>query len=118
MLLKLDMRIIHEILTTEELPEPKSSPITTGLAIGRTTAAMLNACLRLVALLDTPAGTPYLARLIQREIVYRLRAIATTGDVSNRTAKAISRLRSNFRKPLSAAQSKDLRTHLDPEAWI
>jgi AraC-like DNA-binding protein len=47
--------------------------------------------------------------MIQREIVYRLlrgpqgqrlRAIATLGDQSNRTAKAIGWLRANFNKPL------------------
>ncbi len=46
---------------------------------------------------------------IQREIVYRilrtpqgerLRAIATTGDLSHRTARAIAWLRANYAKPL------------------
>jgi AraC-like DNA-binding protein len=47
--------------------------------------------------------------LIQREIIYRLlktpqagrlRAIATSGDLVQRTARAISWLRANFTKPL------------------
>ena len=47
--------------------------------------------------------------MIQREIVYRilrtpqgerLRAIATTGDLSHRTARAIAWLRANYAKPL------------------
>jgi AraC-like DNA-binding protein len=47
--------------------------------------------------------------LIQREIVYRilrspqgarLRAIATKGDLSHRTARAIAWLRANYTKPL------------------
>ena len=50
-----------------------------------------------------------LSSLIQREIIYRLlrgalgkhlRAIATLGEQSNRTAKAVGWLRANFDKPL------------------
>ena len=50
-------------------------------------------------LLDASEDIPFLSNLIQREIVYRLlrgpqgerlRAIATLGDQSHRTAKAIS----------------------------
>jgi AraC-like DNA-binding protein len=60
-------------------------------------------------LLDTPEDIPFLSNLIQREIVYRLlrgaqgdrlRAIATLGDQSHRTAKAIAWLRANYTKPL------------------
>jgi transcriptional regulator GlxA family with amidase domain len=60
-------------------------------------------------LLDTPTDAPFLSRLIERELLYRvlrsrqgerLRAIATLGDLSNRTAKAITWLRDNFDKPL------------------
>jgi len=60
-------------------------------------------------LLETPEDIPFLAPLIQREIIYRilrtpqgerLRAIATRGDLSNRTARAISWLKANYNKPL------------------
>ncbi len=56
-----------------------------------------------------PAPSPFLSDLIQREILYRLlrgpqgerrRAIATLGDQSQRTAKAIAWLRANYAKPL------------------
>jgi transcriptional regulator GlxA family with amidase domain len=62
-----------------------------------------------VDLLDTPQHIPFLSGLIQREIIYRilrghegarLRAIATLGDQSHRTAKAIAWLRVNYAKPL------------------
>ena len=52
---------------------------------------------------------PFLSGLIQREIIYRvlrspqghhLRAIATLGEQSHRTAKAVSWLRINYAKPL------------------
>jgi AraC-like DNA-binding protein len=59
--------------------------------------------------LDTPNDIPFLSRLIEREIVYRLlctpqgerlRAVATTGDLNNKTAKTIAWLRVNYAKPL------------------
>jgi transcriptional regulator GlxA family with amidase domain len=62
-----------------------------------------------VNLLESPKDIPFLSDLIQREIVYRilqgpegarLRAIATLGDQSQRTAKAIAWIRRNFAKPL------------------
>jgi transcriptional regulator GlxA family with amidase domain len=52
---------------------------------------------------------PFLSGLIQREIIYRilqapagarLRAIATLGDQSQRTAKAIAWIKANYSKPL------------------
>jgi transcriptional regulator GlxA family with amidase domain len=63
----------------------------------------------LVDLLRTPQDIPFLSGLIQREIIYRilrgaegtrLRAIATLGDQSHRTAKAIAWIRANYTKPL------------------
>ena len=80
-----------------------------GLAVGETTAGLIDACSRLIDLLETPEDIPFLSHLIQREIYYRilrtpqgerLRAIATAGDVSHRTARAIAWLRANYEKPL------------------
>jgi hypothetical protein len=60
-------------------------------------------------LLDSPEDVPFLSHLIQREIIYRilktpqgvrLRTIATTGDLGNRTAKAITWLKDNYAKRL------------------
>ena len=64
-------------------------------------------------LLDTPQDIPFLSGLIQREIIYRilrgtegarLRAIATLGDQSRRTEKAVAWLRANYEKPLRGEQ--------------
>jgi AraC-like DNA-binding protein len=69
----------------------------------------MKACSRLIELLDTPEDIPFLSHLIQREIIYRvlrtpqgvrLRTIATTGDLGNRTARAITWLRDNYTKRL------------------
>src|SRR4029079_16735545 len=85
---------------------PVDSP---AMAIGELTVEFLSACCRLIDLLNNPQDIPFLSGLIQREIVYRilrgpegarLRAIATLGDQSHRTAKAIAWIRSNYAKPL------------------
>ncbi len=108
MLLQLDMTTVREVLS-RDLPEHERASYRRGMAVGVTTAGLLNACMRLVDLLDTPEDIPFLGQLIQREIIYRilrtpqaerLRAIATSGDLSHRTARAIAWLRANFSKPL------------------
>jgi len=109
MLLRLDMPTVREILSREDLPDPPASAHRRGMAVGETTAGLLSACARLIDLLDTPEDIPFLSHLIQREIIYRilqtpqgerLRAIATSGDLSHRTARAIAWLKANYAKPL------------------
>ncbi len=109
MFLRLDMPIVRDIISREELPEPLAPAKSRGLAVGETTVGLLSACCRLIEILETPQDIPFLSHLIQREIVYRilrtpqgerLRAIATAGDLSHRTARAIAWLRANYAKPL------------------
>ena len=108
-LLKLDMAAVREILNHAEFQSGNGSSDARGIAIGKTTVDLLKPCSRLLDLLDAPEDIPFLSSLIQREIIYRLlrgpqgarlRAIATLGDQSHRTAKAIAWLRANFSKPL------------------
>ena len=109
MFLQLDMPTVREVISREELPEPPTPVHPRGIAVGETTTGLLDACTRLIDLLDTPEDIPFLSPLILREILYRilrtpqgerLRAIATTGDLSHRTARAIAWLRANYAKPL------------------
>ena len=107
--LRLDMSMVRELLGREEIhvaEVPSDSP---AISIGETTAEFLNACCRLLHLLDSPEDIPFLSGLIQREIIYRvlrgsagarLRAVATLGDQSHRTAKAISWITANYAKAL------------------
>jgi AraC-like DNA-binding protein len=107
--LKLEMPVVRELLSREEIQvqeRPSESP---AMATGKTTPELLDACCRLMDLLKTPQDIPFLSGLIQREIIYRilqgpegarLRAIATLGDQSQRTAKAITWVRENYAKPL------------------
>jgi len=109
MLLRLDMAIVREILNREELPEAEISRQQRGVAIGQAAPGLLNACSRLMELLDTPEDIPFLSHSIQREIIYRilrtpqgarLRTIATIGDLGSRTARAITWLKNNYAKRL------------------
>jgi transcriptional regulator GlxA family with amidase domain len=77
----------------------------------------LTACCRLVDLLDAPLDIPFLSGLMQREIIYRilrsaegarLRAIATLGEQSQRTAKAIAWIRANYAKPLRVEELAEI----------
>ena len=109
MYLKLEMPVVRELLSREEIRASEAQSEGPGMATGEATVEFLSACCRLVELLDTPRDIPFLGGLIQREIIYRilrgagggrLRAIATLGEQSNRTAKAISWIRANYAKPL------------------
>jgi len=118
--LKLEMPAVREILSQEEFAEllvPVAAAATRGMAVGHTPAEVLSACGRLLDLLDKPADIPFLGSLLQREIIYRvlrsplgrhLRAIATLGEQSNRTAKAVAWLKVNYAKPLRVEELASL----------
>jgi len=107
--LKLEMPMVRELLSQQEIHVAEAPPDSPAMATGETTVEFLSACCRLVDLLNAPQDIPFLSGLIQREIIYRilrgpegvrLRAIATLGDQSHRTAKAIAWIRVNYAKPL------------------
>jgi len=104
-----DMQSVREVVSREDLPDVQRSSERRGLALGRTTAGLLTAGLRLIELLDAPDDIPFLKHLIERELIYRilqtpqgerLRAIATAGNLSQKTAKAIAWLSANYARPL------------------
>src|SRR6266571_4820571 len=107
--LKLEMPVVRELLSREEIQAPEAPSDSPAMATGEATAELLHACCRLIDLLNTPQDIPFLSGLIQRAIIYRilrgpegarLRAIATQGDQSHRTAKAITWIKANYAKPL------------------
>lgn len=80
-----------------------------GIAVNPLDAALLDATLRLVRLLDEPAEYRALAPLVEREIVYRLlkgaqgarlRHLTTFGGRAHRIARAVETLRQSFDQPL------------------
>jgi AraC-like DNA-binding protein len=107
--LKLEMPVVRELISREEIQVAVALPDSPAMATGEITVELLDACCRLVGLLATPRDIPILSGLIQREIIYRvllgpagarLHSIATLGDQSHRTAKAIAWLGENYAKPL------------------
>jgi AraC-like DNA-binding protein len=109
MALRLEMPVVRELLSREEIQVAEAPPGSPAIATGETTVEFLGACCRLVDLLNSPRDIPFLSGLIEREIIYRilrgpegarLREIATLGDQSHRTAKAIAWIRANYAKPL------------------
>jgi AraC-like DNA-binding protein len=109
MSLKLQMPVVRELLSREEIEVAEGPSASPGMTTGETTLEFLDACCRLMDLLNNPKDIPFLSGLIEREIIYRvlrgpegarLRAIATLGDQSHRTAKAIAWIRSNYARPL------------------
>jgi AraC-like DNA-binding protein len=109
LLLKLPVPVVREIIGQEEFEAPILRPDSPAMATAETTAEFLGAFCRLLDLQNTPRDIPFLSPLFQREIIYRilksaegqrLRAIATTGDQSHRTAKATAWIKANYAKPL------------------
>lgn len=112
-MLNLEMAEVRRILSDEEFSLSNEPADARGMAVGVTSVELLDACMRLVDLLDKPRDIAFLSRLIQQEIIYRLlhspqgkhlRAIATLGEQSQRTAKAVTWLRMNYAKPLKVEE--------------
>ena len=70
--LKLEMPVVRELLSREEIQAAEVPSDNPAMATGETTAELLDACCRLVDLLNTPRDIPFLSELIQREIIYRI----------------------------------------------
>jgi len=107
--IKLEMTVVREFLSREEVQVREVPSDAPGMVTGEITVELLSACCRLVDLLANPRDIPFLSGHIQREIIYRLlcgpagvrlRAIATLGDASYRTARAISWIKDNYAKPV------------------
>jgi len=117
MWLRLEMPVVRELLGREEIQVKETAIESPAMATGALTVDLLDACGRLLDLLGKPRDIPFLSGLIQREIIYRilsgpegarLRAIATLGDQSHRTAKAIAWIRANYAKPLRVEDLADI----------
>ena len=107
--LKLEMPTVREILSRGDFPLPLTSSDALAMSTAETTVELLGAFDRLLGLLNAPQDISFFSPMIGREIIYRvlrgpggqrLRAIATAGDQSYRTARVISWIRANYTKPL------------------
>lgn len=109
LVLKLDAALVSSVMVEAGHAVPQSSANVRALDVSPLNAGLLDAIVRLVRLLDTPGDVPVLARLIKREIVYRLlqgaqssrlRHIAVLSGSSHRIARALKRLHESFDQPL------------------
>jgi len=115
--LKLDISIVREFLSREEFPLSGAPPESPAMSTGPVTVEFLSAWCRLLDLLSTPEDIPFLSGFVEREIMYRilrgpegarLRAIATLGDQSHRTARAIAWIKANYGRPLRVKELADV----------
>ncbi len=110
--LDLDLSQIGAMLMEMDGPLPSAadsiSPVP-GLSLSRTDAPLLDAVLRLLSLLDTPADIPMLAPLARREIFYRLltgeqgarlRQLSVSNSLTQRVSRAIHWLQQHYAEPL------------------
>jgi AraC-like DNA-binding protein len=105
--LALDPVVLADMLLA--LPSQPTGAPSPGLAVSPVTPDLLDAALRLLRLLDTPAHIPVLAPLVEREILYRLltgaqapmlRQIALAHSHLAHIGRAIGWIRSHFAEPL------------------
>lgn len=102
--LRLDPVLVGSIMVEAGHPAPRADADVRAINV-----SPLDAVVRLVRLLGSPAEVSFLAPLVSREIVYRLligeqgarlRHTAVLGGSSHRIVRAIERLRNDFDKPL------------------
>ncbi|MBN1136446.1 MAG: AraC family transcriptional regulator [Anaerolineae bacterium] len=107
--LKLDATLVGSVMVEAGHISPRRHANVRAINVSPLDGGLLDAVVRLVRLLDTPAEASFLLPLIAREIVYRLlkgeqgdrlRHIALQGDRPQRIARAIERLRNEFDQPL------------------
>ncbi len=105
--LDLDMTALGEFAIRYPATRPEAEGLPVGIALNRTTPALLDAATRLAGLLDTPDDIGALAPLTIREILYRLltgdsgatiRQMARADSRLNQVARAIVWMRTHFRE--------------------
>ena len=118
LVLKLDLRIMAELIAQGGLPLPTARANDRSVGIGTVTPVLLEPFKRLLDLLDEPETIPVLAPLIEREIHYRLLKsdqaarlwqIASVGSQGHRVSKAIDWLKVNY---TAALRIEDLAAHV------
>lgn len=115
--LKLRIPVVRELLSREEVETAQPVGKGPAMAVGEVTVELLDSFCRLTRLLAQPRNIPFLHELIEREIIYwvlqgpggaQLRAVATSGDQSHRTAKAVAWIKENYAKPLRVEELAEI----------
>jgi AraC-like DNA-binding protein len=110
LLLELDPALVGSVMVEAGHPAPRDHAAVKAIDVSSLDAGLLDAVVRLVRLLESPAEEArFLRPLVTREIVYRLlrgeqggrlRHTAVLGGHSYRIARALERLRKEFDRPL------------------
>ncbi|GAX45538.1 AraC family transcriptional regulator [Tolypothrix sp. NIES-4075] len=107
--LDLDATLVGSVMVEAGYPASQSRANVKAMDVSSLEASLLDAVVRLVRLLNTPAEAQVLMPLIAREIIYRLligeqgnrlRQIAVLGGYTHHIARAVDRLRKDFNQPL------------------
>ena len=107
--LDLDSALVGSVMVEAGYCASSSRANVKAIDVSLLKAELLDAIVRLVRLLDSPAEARVLAPLIKREIIYRLlmgaqgnrlQQIAVLGGYTHRIAKAVERFRQEFNQPL------------------
>jgi AraC-like DNA-binding protein len=107
--LDLDPTLVGSVMVEAGYPSAQRGASVKAIDVSELDADLLDAVVRLVRLIDSPAQAHVLAPLIKREIIYRLltgeqgarlRQIAVLGGYTHHIAKAVDRLRKDFNQPL------------------
>jgi AraC-like DNA-binding protein len=107
--LDLDPTLVGSVMVEAGYPSSRSRAEVKAIAVSPLAANLMDAVVRLVRLLDSPAEAHILVPLIEREIIYRLlmgeqgdrlRQIAVLGGYTHYIARAVNRLRKDFNQPL------------------
>src|SRR4029077_8295532 len=125
MMLTLDVRSIVQIASEMDVPRSRRDDVSGSISFKALDAALLDALIRLVTLLEEPALVPRLAPLIQQEITIRLltgrygphlQHLVAVGSPSQQIAKAVAWLKHNFTHLLHV-DDLAARTHMSPSTF-
>ncbi|WP_299737472.1 AraC family transcriptional regulator [uncultured Roseobacter sp.] len=119
----IDPAVLSDLAAT--IPwEPKPLAKGPGVFLGETTSSIVDAATRLVALVESPDDIPALAKLYERELLYRvirapggqavLRSVYGPGQ-GRQIARAIALIKKNYREPFELARLAE-EAHLQPSA--
>ena len=107
--LELDPALVGSVMVEADHPSPQNQADVKAINVSSLDAGLLDAVVRLVRLVDTPAEATFLAPLITREIIYRLwkgeqgdrlRYVTALSGYTPHIARAIERLHKDFDQPL------------------
>ncbi len=123
--LALDAGLVTQLASGLQLPPPARDRAPRAISVEAADAALLDALLRLVELLDTPALIPALAPLFQQEVTIRLlvgahgtglQHLVATGSPSQQIANAVAWLKRHFREPIQMEQLA-ASAHMSPSTF-